>query len=206
MLVAVGGMRHEELLEVAGRAFGGWSEAGRRRRGARAGVGAETGSQTERRIALVHREAAAQSELRIGHLAAWRRTPDYPSLLVMNAVLGGQFTSRLNLKLREEKAYTYGARSGFDWKRGLSPFALSTSVHTASTAAAVADAAARNRGHSRQPSGDRQRARARQGRADARLSQRLRDRGAGGAGRVAARALRSAGHLLFGFRPHRQRR
>ena len=60
----------------------------------------------------------------------------------MNAVLGGQFTSRVNLKLREEKAYTYGARTGFDWKRGLAPFALSTSVHTASTADAMADAAA----------------------------------------------------------------
>jgi len=81
-------------------------------------------------------------ELRIGHLAASRRTPDYAPLLVMNAVLGGQFTSRINLKLREEKAYTYGARTSFDWKRGLAPFALSTSVHTASTAEAIADASA----------------------------------------------------------------
>ena len=141
VLVAVGGMRHQELRDVAGRTFGAWNEP------EDAALAPEPASALKpeastRRIALVHREAAAQSELRIGHLAAWRRTPDYPSLLVMNAVLGGQFTSRLNLKLREEKAYTYGARSGFDWKRGLSPFVLSTSVHTASTAAAVADAAA----------------------------------------------------------------
>ena len=40
----------------------------------------------------------------------------------MNAVLGGQFVSRINLKLREEKGYTYGARTGFDWRRGLAPF------------------------------------------------------------------------------------
>jgi predicted Zn-dependent peptidase len=141
VLVVVGGMRHEKLLAVGERAFGGWSEP------ADAPVAPEPASALKpepapRRIALVHREAAAQSELRIGHLAAWRRTPDYSSLLVMNAVLGGQFTSRLNLKLREEKAYTYGARSGFDWKRGLAPFLLSTSVHTASTADAVADAVA----------------------------------------------------------------
>ena len=141
VLVVAGGLRHEELAAVAERAFGSWSEPA-------AGVAAREPASalkpepTLRRIALVHREAAAQSELRLGHLATWRRTPDYPSLLVMNAVLGGQFTSRLNLKLREEKAYTYGARSGFDWKRGLSPFALSTSVHTGSTAAALADAAA----------------------------------------------------------------
>jgi zinc protease len=141
VLVIVGGLRHEALLAVGERAFGGWTEP------SNAPVAPEPASarqpqSTPRRIALVNREAAAQSELRIGHLATWRRTPDYPSLLLMNAVLGGQFTSRLNLKLREEKAYTYGARSGFDWKRGLSPFLLSTSVHTASTGAAVADAAA----------------------------------------------------------------
>jgi predicted Zn-dependent peptidase len=57
----------------------------------------------------------------------------------MNAVLGGQFVSRINLRLREEKGFTYGARTGFDWKRGLAPFALQASVHTAATAEAIAD-------------------------------------------------------------------
>ena len=52
----------------------------------------------------------------------------------MNAILGGQFVSRINLKLREEKAYTYGARTGFDWRRGMVPFSVQTSVHTAATA------------------------------------------------------------------------
>jgi len=60
----------------------------------------------------------------------------------MNAVLGGQFVSRINLKLREEKGYTYGARTGFDWRRGVSPFALQTSVHTGATADAIADSLA----------------------------------------------------------------
>jgi predicted Zn-dependent peptidase len=141
VLIVAGGLRHEELLAVGERAFGAWTGAV----GAAAPpppASAIAPEPTPRRIALVHREAAAQSELRIGHLAAGRRTPDYASLLVMNAVLGGQFVSRINLKLREEKAYTYGARSGFDWRRGLAPFVLSTSVHTASTADAVADAAA----------------------------------------------------------------
>src|SRR5205085_9789163 len=91
------------------------------------------------RLAIVARESAAQSELRIGHLSARRDTPDYPALLVMNAVLGGQFVSRVNLKLREEKGYTYGARTGFDWRIGLAPFTLQASVHTAATADAVRD-------------------------------------------------------------------
>jgi zinc protease len=60
----------------------------------------------------------------------------------MNAVLGGQFVSRVNLKLREEKGYTYGARTSFEWRRGISPFTLQTSVHTASTADAIADSLA----------------------------------------------------------------
>ena len=96
-------------------------------------------AQPEARLAIVPREGAAQSELRIGHLSARRDTPDYSALLVMNAVLGGQFVSRMNLKLREEKGYTYGARTGFDWHRGLAPFSLQASVHTASTADAIRD-------------------------------------------------------------------
>jgi len=58
----------------------------------------------------------------------------------MNALLGGQFVSRVNLKLREEKGYTYGARTGFDWRRGVAPFVLQASVHTAATADAIKDA------------------------------------------------------------------
>jgi predicted Zn-dependent peptidase len=91
---------------------------------------------------MVARDGAAQSELRMGHLSARRDTPDYPALLVMNAVLGGQFVSRINLKLREEKGYTYGARTGFDWHRGKSPFSMQASVHTAATADAIRDSLA----------------------------------------------------------------
>jgi zinc protease len=57
----------------------------------------------------------------------------------MNAILGGQFVSRLNMKLREEKAFTSGVRSGFDWRRGMGPFSVQTSVHTAATAESIAD-------------------------------------------------------------------
>jgi zinc protease len=57
----------------------------------------------------------------------------------MNAVLGGQFVSRLNLRLREEKGYTYSARTGFDWRKGPAPFALQASVHTRATAESIRD-------------------------------------------------------------------
>ena len=134
-LVVGGPHVHAELLRIAADAFGGWTGSSRSARVFRA---AEMAPAPDRRaLAVLPREAAAQSELRIGHLSTTRNTPDYPSLLVMNAVLGGQFVSRVNLKLREEKGYTYGARTGFDWRRGMSPFVLQTSVHTGATAEAV---------------------------------------------------------------------
>ena len=138
-LVIAGDMTHEQMRQLAEEAFGAW----------RGGDG-NTGSvvraselqppvEPAARLAIVPLEGAAQSELRIGHLSVRRNTPDYPALLVMNSVLGGQFVSRVNLKLREEKGYTYGARTGFDWRRGRAPFSLHASVHTASTAEAVKD-------------------------------------------------------------------
>jgi predicted Zn-dependent peptidase len=141
-LVVVGALSHDELLETARGAFGDWTGAAAMPSAYRAkGVTPADFAQGPR-LAIVPRESAAQSELRIGHLGTGRNTPDYGPLVVMNAVLGGQFVSRVNLKLREEKGYTYGARTGFDWRRGPTPFMLQASVHTASTADAVADALA----------------------------------------------------------------
>jgi predicted Zn-dependent peptidase len=127
------------MRALADASFGGWAN----REGAvtpRRASEIEPVDSPNGQLAIVPREGAAQSELRIGHLSAQRNTPDYSALLVMNSVLGGQFVSRINLKLREEKGYTYGARTGFDWRRGLAPFSLSTSVHTTATADAIKDA------------------------------------------------------------------
>jgi predicted Zn-dependent peptidase len=137
-VVVAGPLSHDGLRGLAEGAFSAWEgTAVPPQQGHPAGDSEAVGAPT--RLAVVAREAAPQSELRIGHLSAHRNSPDYPALLVMNALLGGQFVSRINLKLREEKGYTYGARTGFDWRRGLAPFALQASVHTASTADAIAD-------------------------------------------------------------------
>ena len=137
-LVVGGAMSHEELLAVAVDSFGGWPAAAEAEHQTPASDVAPA-PRARTPLAIVPREGAAQSELRIGHLSVGRGTPDYHALLVMNAVLGGQFVSRVNLKLREEKGYTYGARTGFDWRRGATPFVLQASVHTAATAEAVRD-------------------------------------------------------------------
>ena len=93
-------------------------------------------------LGIVPRPGAAQSELRVGHVAAARSTPDYHALLLLNTVLGGQFVSRLNMNLREDKGYTYGARTGFDLRRGRGPFVMQTSVGTDVTVAALREALA----------------------------------------------------------------
>lgn len=137
-LVLAGPMSHSALLAIADNVFSGWNGA-QTPYGQAAAEVEVAASHAPVRLSVVPRPAAAQSELRMGHLSARRNTPDYASLLVMNALLGGQFVSRINLKLREEKGYTYGARTGFDWRRGLSPFSLQASVHTAATADAIRD-------------------------------------------------------------------
>jgi zinc protease len=88
-------------------------------------------------IHIVDRPGAPQSEIRIGHPGPPRHTPDYFPLQLANTVLGGAFTSRLNMLLREEKAYTYGAGSSFAFRAEGGPFLATTAVFTDVTADAV---------------------------------------------------------------------
>jgi len=90
-----------------------------------------------RSVHLVAKTDAPQSELRIGHVGVPRLHPDYFSLVIMNAILGGLFSSRINLNLREVHAYTYGAFSAYDWRRGAGPFVVSTAVKSDVTDGAV---------------------------------------------------------------------
>ena len=135
-LVVAGDCTHTEIARMAADAFGGWE-----------GVCATDPSVhplpvSPPRLNVIPRPAAPQSELRIGHVAVARNTPDYHALVAANMVLGGQFVSRINLKLREEKGFTYGARTTFDFRRLPGPFALQVSVHTAATAEAIGDSIA----------------------------------------------------------------
>ena len=68
-------------------------------------------ARTTRAIQIVRKGDAPQSELRVGHISVPRTHPDYFKLTVMNAILGGLFSSRINLNLREAHGYTYGAHS-----------------------------------------------------------------------------------------------
>ena len=78
-----------------------------------------------------------QSEIRIGHPGLRRLHPDYHAVAVMSAILGGLFNSRLNMNLREEKGYTYGASAGFDLRRARGPFTARAAVNTEVTVPAL---------------------------------------------------------------------
>jgi zinc protease len=93
--------------------------------------------RTSRAVRIVRKDDAPQSEVRIGHVGVPRTHPDYFSITVMNAVLGGLFSSRINLNLREAHGYTYGASSAFDWRREAGPFVIGTAVASDVTAAAI---------------------------------------------------------------------
>jgi len=91
------------------------------------------------RVVLVDRPGSPQSEIRVGRPAASGDTPHRAVLAVLNTVLGGAFSSRLNLNLREEKGFTYGAASRFHLRKGVGPFVAQASVHTPATAAALTE-------------------------------------------------------------------
>jgi zinc protease len=91
------------------------------------------------RLVIVDRPAAPQSVVRLISPGTDRLSPDRPALSMLNAVLGGSFTSRLNFNLREQKGYTYGAGSSFSFLRRPGAFAARAAVFTEVTAAAVTE-------------------------------------------------------------------
>jgi zinc protease len=133
-MIVVGDVDASSLEPTLARFFGEWSP-----RHWKAPVIPEAPFVPECRLYLADRPAAQQSEIRVGRVAVARSTPDYFALTVMNTVLGGAFTSRLNSNLREAKGYTYSAGSGFSMRRTPGPFVAQAAVHTPVTADAVSE-------------------------------------------------------------------
>lgn len=92
-----------------------------------------------RTIYLIDKPGAAQTEIRVGCVGAKRSSPDYYAITVLNTILGGSFTSRLNNNLRETHGYTYGASSRFGLFLAKGAFSINTSVETAVTDKALAE-------------------------------------------------------------------
>lgn len=134
-LVLTGAIDAASARDLAARHFGDWRGAAARREAfeVRPGVDATT-------VFIVHRPGSVQSEIRMGHVGVDRHHPDYFPLQVMNTILGGAFTSRLNMSLRERHGFTYGARSGFAFRRRPGPFTIDAAVASDVTARAVEEA------------------------------------------------------------------
>jgi zinc protease len=132
-LVVAGDITMAELRPLAEKVFGSWQ------RGMPTTPALATPTAPQAKILIVDRPGAPQTQLRLGAIGAPRAVPEFQALQVMNTALGGLFSSRINMNLREEHGYTYGAGSGFDYRRGPGPFAIATGVRTDVTAPAVTE-------------------------------------------------------------------
>ncbi|TAK19406.1 MAG: insulinase family protein, partial [Acidobacteria bacterium] len=145
-VIAAGDVTHGAVVDAVNEGFGAWDGPMRDRPTSVVqrptfpnGTGTLDAGRGTRdgRVLFVPRDGAPQSEIRVGHLGVRRLTPDYHALLLLNAGLGGSFSGRLNLRLRQQLGYTYGARSAFDMDRDAGTFACETSVQGDKTADSV---------------------------------------------------------------------
>ncbi len=146
-LIVVGDVSPGEARALVERRLGDWRGAANAGTPVGAAVAAAVPAHGDparpahaaRRTVVVNKPGAPQSELRVGHVGVPRTHPDHLPIVVMNAILGGLFSSRINLNLRERNAFTYGANSAFEWRRGAGPFVVSTAVKSEVTADALAE-------------------------------------------------------------------
>jgi zinc protease len=133
-LLVVGDVTPAALLPQLEKTFGSWKAEGM------APLVAEVPNAPQlksRQIYIVDKPEAAQSQIRIGWIGVPRSTPDYAALQVLNTILGGSFTSRLNDNLRERNGYSYGASSIFDARLSAGPFFATAGVQSDKTADAL---------------------------------------------------------------------
>jgi predicted Zn-dependent peptidase len=126
--VVVGDVTQGSITSALEKRFGAWTARGAAPHDPAISVAPL--QQTSTRLYLVDKPNAAQSVVTIGWPGVDRRSPDYPALMVMNTMLGGSFTSRLNMNLRETRGYSYGASSGFAFRLVPGPFTASAAVRT----------------------------------------------------------------------------
>jgi predicted Zn-dependent peptidase len=127
-LIVSGDITAVEAKKLVAHAFRNWHDAADTKHGGNQSVAAPAAGETK--VYLVDKPRAAQSVIAIGQTGVERKNPDYFALQVMNTVLGGSFSSRLNQNLRETKGYTYGAFSGFTYRPVPGPFTATAAVRS----------------------------------------------------------------------------
>ena len=131
-LIIVGDVNPSQIEQKINSLFGGWQRGDVPQL-----TYGEPPKSSVTTIYLVDKPGAAQSTFRIGAVGVPRSTKDYFALTVMNTILGGSFTSRLNQNLREARGYTYGAASRFDMRRAAGPFTASAEIVSAKSDSAL---------------------------------------------------------------------
>jgi len=132
-LVVTGNIKLAALKPLLEKHFGAWKPG----RPAPAALG--TPETTDAKLILVDRPEAPQTTLVCFSMGLARSTPDYAPVEVMNTDLGGLFSSRINMNLRETHGYTYGAFSFFAYHRAPGPFIAASDVRTDVTAPATTE-------------------------------------------------------------------
>jgi zinc protease len=130
-LVLSGDLTPAEARQLAEKYFGDWKGASERHEPP------PVSAKTTRSISIVDKPGAAQTFVFVAGLGVPRSTPDYVRLEVMNNILGGLFSSRINNNLREEHGYTYGGFSFFMYRRGPGLFLAGGGIRTDATAPAI---------------------------------------------------------------------
>jgi len=133
VLIVAGDVTPDRVIPLLESAFGGWKGPGVGTSGALP----EAPQLKTRQVYLIDKPGAAQSQIRIGWIGVPRSTPDFFALRVLNTVLGGAFTSRLNTNLREKHGYAYGASCTFDMRAAAGPFYAAAGVQTDKTSEAL---------------------------------------------------------------------
>ena len=132
-LVVSGHIKAGELRPLVEKAFSDWQK------GTPAENAVGTPATTGARLVVVDKPGAPQTQVRVASIGVARTTPDYEALRIMDEALGGLFSSRINLNLREQHGYTYGASSEFVFRRSAGPFLVASGVRTDVTAPAVSE-------------------------------------------------------------------
>ncbi len=128
--VVTGDLTMSEAERLISARFGGWMRDRMARRDPAGAAQLPAPVDRATRVFLVDKSGAAQSVIALARPGVERSSPDYYAIQVMNTILGGSFSSRLNQELRETKGWTYGAGSGFAYRPVPGPFRASASVRT----------------------------------------------------------------------------
>lgn len=134
VIAIVGDIKNDEALALAKSKFENWNPG---KQAARQTYSDLLGLKSK--VIAVEKKGAVQSEILMGHLGVDRNTPDFIPVMVMNTLLGGFFTSRINKNLREVNGYTYGARSYFNFRKFAGDFCIETNVENSLTYPAVSE-------------------------------------------------------------------